>query len=308
VKEIQYPKGIPLDELEGLNLFPVDPQFDLSPVDSFDPYQILEEHRERLEAEQWRSLEEILLRNIPVYAFSDFSFDQICKAFFSSGIQMEIDRLFRRSFGGANEPDPRYELVRKLQNSMWHYGDFKPDWNTLVDAYHSIPNFEFSEWAGSGVPDDFHTTFDYTNAFNPYGSSKNIRYYLDGIFGYMVHYRNEHRFTIGFNISQNHKLLISQMQLTYGQGNRWLYKLPMNYFEYSIERIAETFPDFELFLVEGNSLAIRIRKSYGKRAADFTDKIFNHVKNTYNQPLKGWVRGGEPLKKKGVDFYQIKRI
>jgi len=300
MEEIKYPNGIPFEELEGFNLFRVDPKFNLSPVDNFDPYELLEEHREILEAEKWKFLEEIPLHNIPEFAFSNFTFDQICKAQFSSFIQMDINHLFYRSWGGK-EPDPRYELVRKLRNSMWHYGRRMPDWNTLVAAFERIPEFEFGN-------SDFHTTFDYTTGYNEYGTSKFIRYYLDGIFGYMVHYRGEHRLTIGFNISKNNKLLISQIQLVYGQGNRWLYKLPMNYFEYAIECIAETFPDFKLFLVEGNSLAARIRKSYGKRVADFTDKIFKHVANTYNQPLIGWIRVGKPFKKQHVGFYRIKRI
>ena len=149
------------------------------------------------------------------------------------------------------EDNLEYAIVRKIMSSMWRWGggDTRREWNALVHAYEGIRNFSF------GLP-DFAVTLNYTTWYHPRGWSAFDRdLYLDGVFGFMIHYRGVHVMTISFSFARGGKLLINQVQLRKPKGNRFLYKLPMDRVSYAVMLMKQHFPTFQTYLVDGDSLA-----------------------------------------------------
>ena len=85
--------------------------------------------------------------------------------------------------------------------------------------------------------------------------------FLDAELGYMIYYKGEHVLTIGFAPSKD-GILIAQFQCAKKKGNRWLYKLPKSLDAYVVERMQAAFPGEDVYLVDGKSMASKIRSSY----------------------------------------------
>jgi hypothetical protein len=117
----------------------------------------------------------------------------------------------------------------------------------MVRAYRSIRRFNF------GLP-GFTVRLDYSTYYNPRGYAKCSGVFLDGVFGFLVYYGDEHVLTIGFSVAPNDQLLVTQIQLAKQKGNRFLYKLPLHYVDHVLARLIVAFPHFEIFLVDGESL------------------------------------------------------
>jgi hypothetical protein len=77
--------------------------------------------------------------HLPLYMFTGFSFDELCKLYHSSICMMSssVDDLFER--------EAQYEIVRKIKNSIWRWSSDLAMWNEIVDGYNSIHNFVFIE-------------------------------------------------------------------------------------------------------------------------------------------------------------------
>jgi len=167
---------------------------------------------------------------------------------------------------------------------------------------------------------------DWTRGFNQYGWSKYTRIYssegkfsdlvseakydrvyLDGKLGYIITYRGKPALTIGFCISNDKNLLITQIQLMKKRGNRWLYRLPYGYFDYVLLKLQETFPDFTLWLVEGLSLADKVKKAYGEHEM-MSPLAYHHIIDIYNQPLELFERVGEKTFIGKNFYYQLRPI
>jgi hypothetical protein len=182
---------------------------------------------------------------LPRQYLSELSFEDIAKIYWPRIVQMQ------RSVHEMFEHRAEYDLVRKLRNSMWHWGRCSSsngkEWNTMVRAYHGIRQFDFGL---SG----FTARLDYSTHYNPRGYAQCSRVFLDGVFGFLVYHGDEHVLTIGFSVVQDDRLLVTQIQLVKPKGNRFLYKLPLHYVDYVLARLALAFPHFEIFLVDGGSL------------------------------------------------------
>ena len=74
---------------------------------------------------------------LPLKAFGKFSFDELCKIYYSSILMMDesVQRLFKTN--------ARYEIVRKIKSSMWRWGFSAGTWNEVVEAYENIRRFSF---------------------------------------------------------------------------------------------------------------------------------------------------------------------
>lgn len=201
---------------------------------------------------------------LPVGAFRNFSFDELCKLRYSTFSTMDdsVDNLFNRRL--------RYEVFNKIRSSMWRWGCGNGTWNEVVNAWNGIRNFSL------GLGPDFETRLDYTRGINAYGNSKFSRTFLDGVFAFLVHYKRKHVMTIGFSIMEGERILIQQVQLKQKSGNRWLYKLPKNRMEFAIDLFAKNFSGFTLYVVDGQSLAEKTLANYKEglqRAQDKKDRV-----------------------------------
>jgi len=186
---------------------------------------------------------------LPLQAFEGFSFDELCKIYYSTSTMMHrsVDDLF--------ETNAQAEIVRKIESSMWRWSIGAGTWNEVVDAYNCIRNFSFGHR-------DFELRLDYTTSFNPYGRSKYSRIFIDGVFAYLVYYQRRHVMTIGFSIQGSKHLLIQQVQTKDRSGNRWLYRLPHNRLELVVDLFKKSFPTYSLWVIDGSSLAEKTLEDY----------------------------------------------
>lgn len=190
-----------------------------------------------------------IVHRLPSKAFGEFTFDELCKFKHSlhdscTSMSSSVEELFNDI--------PQYEVIRKINSSMWRWGYEVGTWNEVVDTYDSLRNFSLN------FGPDFDIRLDYTTWYNQYGRSKYSRTYLDGIFAFLVYYKKKHVMTIGFSVIKGKRLLLQQVQLVKRFGNRFLYKLPKNYLEFVLDQFKTHFPHHQLFIVDGCSL---IRKT-----------------------------------------------
>lgn len=188
--------------------------------------------------------------DLPLEYFSGFTFDELCKIKHSTAWMMDesVDKLFKTHF--------QYDVVRKIESSMWRWGYGQGLWNDVVDAYDCLRKFNFGDRKG------FEIRLDYSTWFNERGYSKYSRTFLDGVFAILVHYKGEHVMTLGFSIIEGKRILIQQIQSTHRRGSRFLFKLPSNHVEFVIDLFRNNFPDHRIFLIDGESLLARILHDY----------------------------------------------
>lgn len=124
-----------------------------------------------------------------------------------------------------------------------------------MDAYEGIRNFEM------GI-DGFELTLDCTTGYNEKGYSRETRTYLDGVFGFLVHWKSKHVMTIGFSIADNRRILLQQVQAKSKTGNRWMFKLPANRMEFIIDRLSQAFPLHQILIADGADYAKRSLTEY----------------------------------------------
>lgn len=182
-----------------------------------------------------------IAHSIPMEIYRRITPDELCKVRYSSTFMMDtsVEDAFKR--------EPQLTVFQKIVSSMWRWGVGRGDWNEIVDCYEGIRRFDL------GHP-DFELRLDHTTGYNERGYSEHSRTFLDGVFGYLVHYKGEHVMTLGFSLMEGRKLLIQQVQTKNRSGNRFLFKLPRNTLEHVVDRFKDAFPRHRVFLVDGESL------------------------------------------------------
>jgi hypothetical protein len=80
--------------------------------------------------------------------------------------------------------------------------------------------------------------------------------------------------TIGFSITKGRGILIQQVQTVKRTGNRFLYKLPKNRIEFTIDLFKRNFPRYSIFVVRGKSLTQKIIDGYQVQL----DRIYEYSK------------------------------
>ncbi len=189
---------------------------------------------------------------LPEEFYASCSVEEMAKIFVSSlpSLSHTQEALF--------EKDPRYAIFRKISSSLWRYGyaSVHREWSTLVDAYNGIRRFSFD------IP-DFAVTLNYTCGYSAYSRTEfDPDVYLDGVFGFIVHYKGEPVMTIGFSFAKGRRILIAQVQMKKHKGNRFLYKLPMDRVAFVVMLMKKYFPDFRHYLVDGAQLVERYVEEY----------------------------------------------
>lgn len=182
-----------------------------------------------------------IAHSIPMEIYRRITPDELCKVRYSSTFMMDasVEDAFKR--------EPQLTVFQKIVSSMWRWGVGRGDWNEIVDCYEGIRRFDL------GHP-DFEIRLDHTTGYNERGYSEHSRTFLDGVFGYLVHYKGEHVMTLGFSLMEGRKLLIQQVQTKNRAGNRWLFKLPRNHLEHVLDHFKAAFPRHRMFLVDGEDL------------------------------------------------------
>jgi len=294
-----------------------------------DPIQDVSSPELRVIAKGWGKLEDFdtpqaFLENISPLRFKDFSFDELSKIYYSIYAYSRMSKAYEGDRSGSDKyptPAPDYDLVTKLkialrQNSKYSEGE---DWNTLVAAFEAIPTFDF----GAG----FEAYIDWTRSWNPIGRTKYTRhynskgkitdllglshrydrFYLDNQLAYIITKRGKPILIIGFAIATDMRLLVSQIQLVNPKGNRWLFKLPHHYMDYALLKMKEAFSGFDLYLVEGESLANKIKSNYDEKSP-MDLKHYQHVIKSYSRPLDLFERIGDKEYIGKYHYYKLEEI
>ncbi len=232
------------------SLYPVDSEFNAKPIFPVRRYLVqlgIPADTETTYAD-WRVSNACY--NMRLSQLSELSFDELCKLKYSSIFMMHetVRALF--------EEDPQYEIVRKIQSSMWRWGCGSGVWNEVVDAYDRIRHFNL------GNLPDFSVRLDYTHNFNEMGRSRFANIFLDGVFGLLIYHRGIHVMTIGFSVISGKTILLQQVQLVERKGNRFLFKLPQNRVEFAIGLFKRNFPGYTIAVVDGKALSDKYIKEY----------------------------------------------
>lgn len=201
-------------------------------------------------------------RQLSIELFVDFSFDEICKMHYSASIMGDKSQedLFERI--------PPYTILKKIMSSMWKYGYNSATWNDVVEHYNNIRSFRFTE------NPHFTVTLDHVPSFGAFSYAKYSKgLYLDGAFGYLVHYKGKHVMTIGFSLLDGKSVLVSQVQLCKKTGNRFLYKLPANRVELVLDLFHRHFPGNRIYIVDGKSLVDKNLRGYRETRDNKTESL-----------------------------------
>lgn len=240
--------GIPLTSFaETLSYVPV--HQNTRPVRSFDPFARFEKLRQYILVQHGTDTIESVLHKMQAPFFTKLGVEKGCKAMLSVHYALDSD------VSSVICHDPSFDLVRKIANSIWQWGYARAKWNEIVDAWNGIRSFDL------GLP-GFEVTLDYTTGHNEMGYSRDARTFLDGIFGFLVHWKGEHVMTIGFSLAGNRRLLLQQVQAVRPTGNRWMFRLPANRMEFIIDRLAAAFPRHTVHVGDGMDYTGRSLASY----------------------------------------------
>lgn len=265
--------GIPLPTFEEGTFRRVPPHLRRNPGASFDLAERLGERVTKWVRDCYGTKDKPKLldvvQSIPMKVYRTISLDELCKVKYSSRF------MFDESVEEAFKTEPQLRVYRKIVNSMWRWGVGEGDWNEIVDCYEGIRSFDI------GHP-DFEIRLDHSTSYNERGLSEFSGTFLDGTFGYLVHYKGEHVMTLGFSLMEKHRLLIQQVQMKNRSGNRWLFKLPKNYLEHAIDRFAAAFPNHALHLVDGEALMKRNLDEYRGGLAKAESRIASYTKTLAN--------------------------
>lgn len=331
-------RGFDLKKVFAEKLTFVPPKYRKKPHQAIEDFYADRLDWEALKERMWktRNKDDILALISGEEFLERYNFEEIVRFYFAYPHQTLIDKeLFnRRDYLGSREEKrygyvnldnlEKYEIIKKLRSAIQ---DDK-DWNVLVEAYDSIASFNF------GVK-DFSTRIDWTTWHHAKGLSTTTHLdgdeaiYLDGILGFFIFYKNKHVMTIGFNITPQRQVLISQVQLKKKKGNRFIYKIPykMDRLDWVLCRFYYAFPDWQICLVDGENLADSYIHEYSQRRREFfqlkarypeqykdreppeefPEETYERIVNFYNKELQCFERIGT-TKYEGKKYFCLEPI
>jgi hypothetical protein len=217
-----------------------------------------------------------------------FTLDELSRLKWKRGITCGIS--------GEWEKDASpYRVLMKIRQSMYIHDYDLLDYNKFVDLYRGIRSFQFQ---------DFDVGLDW--AYSGYGYSCVTRTYLDGCFGFLVGDRGQHVMTIGFSGSAA-GILIAQVQLKQQKGNRWLYRLPCHYLDYTVNQIAAAFPGQDVWLVDGADLVNAINRSYQRDHPGYEMPLETRerIERFYSHELLNFQRGSDYKTDRRMKFWKL---
>jgi hypothetical protein len=210
--------------------------------------------------------------------YKNFTIEDIAKLSYSF---MYSSTNNRHEF--LNEHNPTLWVLEKIKSSYWHTSLISDNWNQVVDSYKAIKNFRIDK-------KDFSIKLDTTTYHNEKGYSRFNNVYLDGIFSYVLYYKNKPVMNISFNITcdkkGNNVLQLTQLQCVNNKGNRWIYKFGHDYVEQIVNMFMIQFPKHKIQLRKAESLEIEIRDSYehlvNRKKKNYIDYLNRKKRNLEN--------------------------
>lgn len=188
--------------------------------------------------------------SIPMKVMSLLSTEDMCKLRFGAHTTLchSVEEAFKKGH-------PTLHLFDKIRSSFWRWGSSRGLWNEVAEAFDGIASFDLGNPA-------FELTLDYSTGCNERGWSEHSRTFLDGVFGYLVHFKGEHVMTIGFSLMAGRRVLVQQVQAKNRTGNRWLFKLPRDLLSHVVDRFQAAFPGHQVLVVDGSDLIGETITSY----------------------------------------------
>lgn len=187
--------------------------------------------------------------------YKNFTSNELAKIIYTS-VYTQADR---GKF--LEEHNPTLWMIHKITSSYWRTSYTSNNWNQIVDSYNSIKNFDLNK-------KDFSIKLDTTSYFNEKGYSRFSRTFLDGVFSFVIHYKNKPVMNVSFSVSVDKKgnnlIQLSQFQCINNKGNRWIYKFGHDYVEQITKMFITQFPNHKIQLRKADNLESEIRTSYTK--------------------------------------------
>ncbi|MGG6267118.1 hypothetical protein ACQ4M3_13205 [Leptolyngbya sp. AN03gr2] len=197
---------------------------------------------------------------------STFSLDEMTRWWWNQIISNKVSEQWEQDTSC-------FRILNKIRNSLWRWG-LCENYNFLVEYYNCLKQFQF---------ENCEITLDWVGSYSTYGRSRLAQIYLDGPISYLIHDQGQHRLTISFALSER-GLMLCQVQLAQPKQNRWLFRLPTHYLDYTIERLQAAFPAIPIWLVDGGDLAKAICNSYQGEKPD--KATFERIQGFYDRPLE----------------------
>ena len=197
--------------------------------------------------------------------YKNFTSNELAKIIYTSAYTQADRGKF------LEEHNPTLWMIHKIKSSYWRTSYTSDNWNQIVDSYNSIKNFDLNK-------KDFSIKLDTTSYFNEKGYSRFSRTFLDGVFSFVVHYKNKPVMDVSFSVSNDKKgnnlIQLSQFQCINNKGNRWIYKFGHDYVEQITKMFIEQFPNHKIQLRKADNLETEIRTSY-TRLLEREEKYYN---------------------------------
>jgi len=301
VVDEKLPNGFPLARLTHqlypgqTKPHPQEPGWDISETPSIDEIASkLQPHQEELELD-FLSMDGLLKQwdkmwyRLPAKYFTEFTLEEL--------VRLQHNACAGGHALNALEAWPVYGSISKIQNSWWKWSCKRIGYNKLVGLYDSLRQFDF-QLPGSEV------CLDYTRSTNEFGygalsnDDRHRMTYIDGTMAFLVCLEGKHVLSIGFSPSKN-GILLGQVQLKQPKGNRWLYRLPVNQLEHSINCLHQAFADEPIWLIDGSSYVLKLAELHQKAQElepdrydelAFLPETGQRIVAFYGQDLHNWRR------------------
>lgn len=167
----------------------------------------------------------------PAQVLQNFNEVEIALLTFSTGFSLP------RWEKEVNESVPLLRIIKKIELASWRAHSKSLTWNQVVDIYNRMITFDL------GMT-DLTMRIDLTSDTSRKGYSSYCDVFLDSELGFVFFHQDRHVFSIGFNAIVREgrlSLRIEQVQLRQKKGNRFLYKMGGNYFQFVLERLVRHF-------------------------------------------------------------------
>lgn len=216
-----------------------------------------------------------------------FSLEELVRIWYGSGISSRLTYWI----------EEEHFILEKLRLCHWRYG-YARDYNAFVRHLAALRRL--------AVP-GFEVRLAWTNKWNTQGWAVGGDFYLDAGLGLLVYDRGRHVMTVGFAPSR-HGVLVAQAQLRERRGNRWLYRLSAHHLDAALGAISAAFEGEDVWLVDGDSAAEAVRRSYGSDGCKLSREELGRVAALYDRPLAAFRRTAETAYAEGREYVRLERL